>query len=60
MFLFEIQDVRYRGQLGNLFYPSSPEEKGQFTRNLVGNIGAPYGLKVTKIVPIENPRWPES
>ena len=51
----EIQDGR---RLENLFFASSPEPKGQLTRNLVGSIGVTCRSEIAKIVPIENPKWP--
>ena len=44
--------------LENLFFASSPEPKGQLTRNLVGSIGVTRRSKIAKIVPIVNPSWP--
>ena len=35
----EIQDGRHGSHLENLFFSSSPEPKGQLTRNLVGAVG---------------------
>ena len=43
--------------LENLFFASSPELKGQLTRNLVGSIGVTRRSKIAKIVPIVNPSW---
>ena len=43
--------------LKNLFFTSSPELKGQLTRNLVGSIGVARRSKMAKIVPIVNPSW---
>ena len=43
--------------LENLFFASSPELKGQLTRNLVGSIGVTRRSKIAKIVPIINPSW---
>ena len=51
----EIQDGRH---LENLFFASFPEPKGQLTPNLLGSIRVTCRSKVTKIVPIINPRWP--
>ena len=39
------------------FFASSPELKGQLTRNLVGSIGVTCRSKIAKIVPIVNPSW---
>ena len=36
----------------NLFFPSSPEPKGQLTQNVVGSIGVTGKSKIAKIVPI--------
>ena len=51
------------GHLENLFFASSPEQKGQLiipptplgqlTRNLVGSIGVTCRSKIAKIIPIE-------
>ena len=43
------------GHFENLFF-ASPEPKGQLTWNSVGNIGVISRSKITKIVPIGNPR----
>ena len=43
--------------LENLFFASSPELKGQLTRNLVGSIGVTRRSKIAKIMPIVNPSW---
>ena len=56
-FRSEIQDGRHFRHLESLFFASSPESKGQLTRNLVGSIGVTCTSKITKIVPIVNPRW---
>ena len=39
------------------FFASSPELKGQLTRNLVGSIGVTCRSKIAKIMPIVNPSW---
>ena len=38
-------------------FASSPELKGQLTRNLVGSIRVTHRSKIAKIVPIVNPSW---
>ena len=43
--------------LKNLLFASSPELKGQLTRNLVGSIGVTCRSEIAKIVPIVNPSW---
>ena len=48
--------INFKWRLENLFIPSSPEPKGQMTRNLVGSIGVTSRSKITKIVPVRNPR----
>ena len=53
----DIQDDRHGSHLENLFFASSPELKGQLTRNLVGSIGVTCRSKIAKIVPIVNPSW---
>ena len=53
----EIQDGRHCGHLENLFFASSPEPEGKFTRNFVGRIGVRCGSKIAQIVPIGNLRW---
>ena len=35
-------------QIENLFFASSPEPKGQLSRNLVGSIGVTCRLKIDK------------
>ena len=57
MSLLEIQDGRHCDHLEILLFASSPELKGQLTRNLVGSIGVTCRSKITKIVLIGNPRW---
>ena len=52
MFQLEIQDGSHGGQLENIFFASSPEPKGQLTRNFVGRIGVTGRSKIAKIVPI--------
>ena len=42
------------------FFASSPELKGQLTRNLLWNIRVTCRWKIAKIISIENPRWPPS
>ena len=54
----DIQDGRHGSHLENLFLASSPEPKGQLTRNLVGSIGVTRRSKIAKNVPIVNPSWP--
>ena len=44
--------------LQKIFLASSSEPKGQLTWNLVGSIGVTCTLKIAKIVPMGNPRWP--
>ena len=39
------------------FFASSPELKGQLTRNLVGSIGVICRSKIAKIMQIVNPSW---
>ena len=53
----DIQDGHHGRNLKNLFFASSPELKGQLTRNLVGSIGVTCRSKIAKIVPIVNPSW---
>ena len=49
--------LRHGSHLENLFFASSPELKGQLTRNLVGSIGVTCRSKIVKIVPIVNRSW---
>ena len=45
---------RHGRQLENLFFTSSPEQKGQLARNFIESIGDDLQIKNTaKIVPIE-------
>ena len=53
----KLKSFRHGHHLENLFCSSSPEPKGQLTQNFVGSIGAICKSKITKIVPIRNPRW---
>ena len=47
-------------QFENVFYASSPEQKGQLTQNLIGSIGMTFKSKKGKVVQTRNPRWPPS
>ena len=47
----EVQDGRRGGYLENLFLTSSPEPKGQLTRNMVGSIGVTWLLLVIMTLP---------
>ena len=53
-----MQDGHHGGHLENLFLASSLKPKSKLTPNMVGSIGVSYRSKITKIVPIGNPRWP--
>ena len=44
-------------EVQDIFFASSPEPKGQWTRNLVGSIWVTCRSKIAKIFPIGNPRW---
>ena len=44
------------GHLENLFFTSSPELKGQLIRTWVGSVGVTCRSKISKIVPIRNPK----
>ena len=45
-------------QSRHLFWSSSPEQKGQLTRNFVENIGLTCRSKIAEIILIGNPRCP--
>ena len=56
-FWSEIQDGHHGCYLVDLFCASSPEPKGQLTRNLVESIRVTSRSKVAKIIPIRSQRW---